>query len=48
MFYAKIVTGKVDIFTTYTTYVKVFLLMKKKNCKTTFFRQNIENSKENS
>ena len=27
MFYAKIVTGKVDIF---TTYVNVFLLMKKK------------------
>ena len=45
MFYAKIVTGKVDIF---TTYVNVFLLIKKKNCKTTFFRQNIENSKENS
>ena len=33
MFYAKIVTGKVDIF---TTYVKVFLLMKKKTAKQLF------------
>lgn len=33
MFYAKIVTGKVDIF---TTYVNVFLLMKKKTAKQLF------------
>ena len=34
MFYAKIVTGKVDIF---TTYVNVFLLMKKKKLQNNFF-----------